>query len=196
MTYLLLVKHSLPAIDPAVPAANWQLAESGRQRCALLAASLASYHPAILVSSTEPKAIATAELLWAALTQTHKLTLSLPAVWPGLHEHQRAQPGLLSQADFEAAIQRLFAAPDQLVYGEETANQAARRFETAVGELLAKYPDQTLAIVAHGTVISLFTALHTGLAPLALWQRLGLPSSVVLDRQTFKLMDVINVTSR
>ncbi len=34
---LILVKHSLPVLEPAVPAREWRLGEEGRRRCAGLA---------------------------------------------------------------------------------------------------------------------------------------------------------------
>ena len=37
MPKLILVKHSLPAIDPAAPAAEWRLAPEGLRRCERLA---------------------------------------------------------------------------------------------------------------------------------------------------------------
>jgi broad specificity phosphatase PhoE len=48
-----------------------------------------------------------------------------------------------------------------------------------------------LAITTHGTVISLFVAHKNNTNGFDLWQRLNLPSFVVLNRTTFELIDVI-----
>jgi broad specificity phosphatase PhoE len=77
---------------------------------------------------------------------------------------------------------RVFAQPDRLIFGSETANQAAARFEQAVTDVLARRLHETVVIVAHGTVTRLFVALAAGIAPFPFWQRLGLPSFVVLPR--------------
>ncbi len=178
---LILVKHALPEIVPGVPAAEWRLSVAGRARCAALAAALAPYAPARLVSSVEPKAAETAALAAAALGIPHA-----PA--PDLHEHDRAGVPFLDPADFEAAVAALFATPDRLVFGRETAAAAATRFRRAVAGVLDAHPGESLAVVAHGTVIALYVAAVTGAAALPLWQRLGLPAFVVLARATGALL--------
>ncbi len=45
MPRLILVKHSLPEIVPALPANEWRLSEGGRPRCRVLAERLAAYSP-------------------------------------------------------------------------------------------------------------------------------------------------------
>jgi len=181
---LLLIKHSLPEIDPGIPAAAWMLSEAGRQRCILLAQRVAEYTPDMVVCSQEPKANETGRLL--------ARQLDLPwAVAPNLHEHERPTPGLAARDVFESAVESFFAHPKKLVFGAESAQQAQNRFEKAVEAVLNNYPAQTLAIVAHGTVISLFVAHKTGMDAFSLWKKLGLPSMVVLSLPDFKLEKVI-----
>jgi 2,3-bisphosphoglycerate-dependent phosphoglycerate mutase len=67
---LLLVRHSVPAPDPSVPSEEWRLSEEGRGRCAELARHIAVYEPQRLLSSPEPKALETAELIAAILGPT------------------------------------------------------------------------------------------------------------------------------
>jgi broad specificity phosphatase PhoE len=79
---LVLVKHAAPAIEPAAPAASWRLADAGRAACRPLADRLASYAPAIVVASEEPKASET-----GLIVAEH---LGLPfETAPDLHEHDR-----------------------------------------------------------------------------------------------------------
>jgi broad specificity phosphatase PhoE len=94
--------------------------------------------------------------------------------------------------DFEQAVAAFFARQDALVFGEETAAQAGARFNTAVQTVLASYPGKNVAIVAHGTVITLFAAQHTGIAPLPFWKRLGMPALVVFALPDLRLLEVIN----
>jgi 2,3-bisphosphoglycerate-dependent phosphoglycerate mutase len=182
--HLILVKHSLPAIDPAKPAATWPLSDEGRRRCGPLAARLAPYQLSAVVASEEPKAAETAALVAA------RLGLPLETV-PGLHEHLRTNVGWLGAAAFEDAVARCFARPDELVFGQETANQARDRFMAAIGRVLERHPAGSVAVVAHGTVISLFVAARAGLDPFALWRRLGLPAVVVLSRPDLALLTVV-----
>jgi broad specificity phosphatase PhoE len=186
---LLLIKHSLPVIDLTVPAAQWSLSDEGRWRCVALAQQVAAYAPEAVVCSQEPKASETGRLLAEQL--------DIP--WftaANLHEHERPGPGLGSRQTFETEVAKFFAHPQELVLGAETAHQAQRRFTSALNDVLTKNPDQTLAIVAHGTVISLFMAEKTGIRAFSLWKRLGLPSVVVLSLPDFKLKKVIENVQR
>lgn len=177
MTKLILVKHSLPAIDPSVPAAMWQLATEGIRRCGCLADALTPYLPATLVCSTESKAQATATYL------ATRWSIPCTAV-AGLEEHHRRTAPFLGEAVFHQAIQHFFAQPAERVFGEETADAAYMRFATALGALLEQYPLQNLLVVTHGTVISLYLSRQVGIEPFPLWAQLGLPSFVVVDRAT------------
>ena len=184
MNFLLLIKHSLPEIIPAIPARDWNLSAAGKQRCVSLADTLRPFQPDLFISSLEPKATETAEI-------TAKLMGKPFRTAPNLHEHERRNVGWFDRTQFEASAARLFQYPDQLVFGEETANQAHARFKQAVERLLAEHPGQTLAIVAHGTVIALFTSRAASLEPFPLWQHLGLPGLVVLSRPDLQLVKTV-----
>jgi broad specificity phosphatase PhoE len=79
----------------------------------------------------------------------------------------------LSPEDFTNAASALFSRPDEACFGPETAHQARRRFDVAVAEVLRDAPPGNVIVVAHGTVISLLVAHHTGCAAFPLWRRLG-----------------------
>ena len=170
---LVLVRHSLPAITPDIPAPQWPLSEEGRQRCTPLAAKLAAWQPGVVVTSSEPKAIETGRIV-AGL-------LALPCeTAAGLHEHERTRATFTTPERFRAGMAAFFQQPDKLAFGDETANRAHHRFHQAVTASLAKHPRDNVAIVAHGTVMALFVARAAGIDPFSFWQRLGLPAFVVL----------------
>jgi broad specificity phosphatase PhoE len=98
-----------------------------------------------------------------------------------LHEHERDTVVFLRRAEFEAAVAGFFARPDELALGRETAAQALDRFSRAVDGVLAAHPQGTVAIVTHGTVLSLFVAARTGVDPFPFWRDLALPELVVQD---------------
>jgi broad specificity phosphatase PhoE len=183
MRQLILVKHAAPEIEPSVPAREWRLSEAGRQRCTVLAARLARWRPTRLVASREPKAAETAALVADRLQVPWEMA-------DDLHEHERSAAGFLGPTAWQATMAALFAQPDQLVFGAETANQAGARFANAVAAVLQQHPTGNLAIVAHGTVIALYVAQHTELPPHDLWQRLGLPSLVVLAQPAGTLVEI------
>jgi len=181
---LVLIKHSLPEIVASLPAARWQLSVEGRQRCAKLAQHVAEYAPQVVVSSTEPKASETGQLLAEQL--------AIPSFTaPGLHEHERPATDWMTQEAFEASVAALFTRPHEVVFGAESAFQALERFRIALGAALARFPDQNLAVVSHGTVISLFVAAKNNDLPFPLWKRLGLPSVMVLSLPGYTLEKVI-----
>jgi broad specificity phosphatase PhoE len=181
---LLLIKHSLPEMVPGLPANRWHLAEAGRLRCQALAEHLVPYRPDVIVASAEPKAAETAELVAGALHKPWHIA-------PGLHEHERSGVGWIDREHFEARVAEFFRRPGALVFGGETADQAHARFAAAIAALAAQYPARSLAVVAHGTVISLFVARSAGLEPFPLWGRLGLPSFVVLSSPEMGLVSVV-----
>ena len=186
MSRLILIKHSLPAIDPAVPAPEWRLSEEGRRRAERLARRLEGLAPATIASSPETKAFATASILGAH----HQLPVQ---VVDDLREHERRRTAYLGDQAFQDAVSAALRRPDELVFGEETTGAARHRFTAAVTGLLATTPPEwPLAIVTHGTVLALYVAAATGVDAVTLWRQLGLPSYVVLSRPDLALIDIVD----
>lgn len=169
---LIFVRHSLPVIDPAIPARAWRLSPEGQQRCRLLAVQLAKFKPRRIVTSIEPKAVETAQIIAAVLGMPYQSAA-------GLHEHARSQVKHTSQGFFESSVREFFARLDRLSFGDETADQTYTRFSRAVTSTQDRYPGETpLVIVTHGTVISLFAAHTCDVDPFTLWKSLKLPCIV------------------
>lgn len=113
--HLILVRHSAPALAPGADAADWHLSDEGRTRASELAENLGDYTPSGIVSSDEPKARETAEILAVRLG----VSVTLDA---GLREHDRRGASHLGdERVFQAMMARFFAAPKELVFGRETA---------------------------------------------------------------------------
>jgi broad specificity phosphatase PhoE len=180
MTKLILVKHAPPVIAPDVASPRWVLSEQGRERCAWLASELAGQGVTHIYSSLEPKALETAAQTAVRLGLEVRPRLDL-------HENDRAGLGFVSAETLRGRFQRFFDAPLELVMGNETASAAFRRFETAIRKLLAEAPDQTAAVVAHGTVLTLLATKHNPVPPFDFWSSLTLPSYVVLCVADFRL---------
>jgi broad specificity phosphatase PhoE len=184
MPHLILVKHALSEIIPALPANQWHLSEVGRSQCALLADQLATYAPAVLVSSSEPKALETAHLV------AQRMRTSVQVV-DGLQEHDRSNTPWLGPEEFGRAIADFFRHPTELVLGYETAQQASERFARTVTEVTSRYAEQNVAVFTHGTVLTLFVARATDMEPFTLWKQLCLPSFVVLRLPQLELVKVV-----
>lgn len=183
---LILVRHSLPEFVTGVPASRWHLSAEGRRRCRRLAERLADQDLAVIVTSEEPKAAETGQIV------AETLDLRLEAA-PGLHEHERGVvTDMGSQEQFRAQVARLLALPDELVMGYETADQAHARFCAAVDRVVGQHATGNLAIVSHGTVITLLVARANRLDPVPLWQSLGLPAFVTLGLPDLRLLEPVN----
>lgn len=138
------VTHAEVAVDPAVPVPQWSLSAAGRARLSHLVAQ--PWVPTLtgVVSSTERKAVETAEVLAAAA--------GLPATNdPALGENDRSATGYLPPLEFEAVADRFFARPEESVRGWERAVDAQHRIVTAVRRVVAGASGNA-AIVAHGGV--------------------------------------------
>jgi broad specificity phosphatase PhoE len=170
---LLLIRHAPPLLLQDAPARGWPLSDEGRQACEQFAGRLAEYRVAAIISSAETKARETAAILAARLNLA-------PGEDADLNEQWRENVPYLGRPIFEAAIRRLFAEPDTLVFGQETAMQAYTRFAGAVQRALAAHPDGDVALVTHGTVMTLYAERHAGVEPFAFWQTLSMPDLVAL----------------
>ena len=101
----------------------------------------------------------------------------------GLHEHDRTGVPFAARAAFQQAVRALFEHPAERVFGRESADEACDRFSNAINEINAAGQPSCCAVVAHGTVISLWLARHCGADGFAVWRSLGLPSAVVVDAE-------------
>lgn len=184
MRKLILVKHSVPILNGEVPSNEWVLSEVGKNNCKKLSKMLAKYETNYIFSSNEPKAIETAKLVAGILNKDVKIEL-------GLHEHERTNEKLLSSELFISKMKEFFTKQDELIFGEETAIQAQKRFFNAVKEITNKYQEENIIIVTHGTVITLFISMFNKINSYEVWSSLELPSYVELSIPNFKIEKLV-----
>ncbi|MBI3697463.1 MAG: histidine phosphatase family protein [Acidobacteria bacterium] len=151
LRYLLLVKHSLPQVEPAVTPPQWRLSAVGRERGAAFAQAVASLQPSVIVTRREAKAVETAPLVAEALTLP--LTRGV-----GVQEQERSHRPFLAAAAFQVAMAHLFTPPPAWGWGPEPAAPAPTRFTRAGRSRLAQSPDEPVVVSAHGTVSALCVA--------------------------------------
>jgi broad specificity phosphatase PhoE len=178
MTKLILVKHAAPQILRDVISSRWVLSDAGRRRCDWLANELSAQGVSRICSSLEPKALETAALVAV------RLGLVIEPCH-NLHENDRTGLGFVTRDELWRRLREFFQHPARITIGNETANNALQRFAESIGDIVSKGHGQPSAVVTHGTVLSLFVAHHNAIAPFDLWSRLGLPSYVVLDANSF-----------
>ncbi len=182
MKYLILVRHSNSEEDPTLPASQWNLSSFGRQRCILLAEKIRNYAPARVITSTEPKAIQTANELAKVFNLPH-------SEFSGLHEHDRQGIAHMDGDIFETSVARFFAQPDEIVFGRESAATALQRFSASLQAAISRFPRETVVVVSHGTVLSLWAAAMSGDEPFQIWKRLGMPAALVYSRPNLEIVE-------
>lgn len=138
------VTHPEVAVDPLVPVPEWGLSPAGRTRLGHLLAQPWVRDLSAVVSSTERKAVETAEALATAV--------GVPRTTDeALGENDRSATGFLPPAEFEAVADEFFAHPGVSVRGWERAVDAQHRIVQAVGRVTAAATGD-VAVVAHGGV--------------------------------------------
>ena len=95
------------------------------------ACASAHYRPTKIVASLEPKATQTGSIIAEA-------TATAVRDAEGLHEHDRRASGFLSTEVFAARMRDLFAQPDAVVFGNESASDALARFAKAVDQVVSE----------------------------------------------------------
>lgn len=183
MYKLILVKHSKPRINPDIPAKEWVLSDKGSEYSRILAEELQKFDADIIVTSMEPKAQKTGEIVGEYLR--------LPVIAAlGLHEHDRENAGFLSEEDFKNSVIKFFTFPGELVFGNETAKDAKERFINSVKRIVSERQGKNIIIVAHGTVITLFAKEFNEIDAYEFWKKLNTPSYVVFSLPEFKIESV------
>lgn len=179
MPHLVLIRHAHSAQNRNTKANAWGLSERGIAQCEPLANRVGAYAPTVILTSEEPKAALTGQLVAQRLGIACHLA-------PNLHEHRReTTPWFESVTDFEAAVKRMFHQPNRLVFGEETAREALARFSNAIDSVIDTYPNQSVGVVTHGTVMALYVAQRTGEDAFAVWKALQMPDVIAFNSLSF-----------
>lgn len=164
-----LVRHGLPVIDPARPAAEWELDPSGFDDVWALRESGRLPRRAAWFCSPEPKAQQTAQLLTDADV----------GIIEELREHQRG-PGWFD--DFHERVGEAFARPAVAAApGWEPISELAARLVPAVRRILDVHGVDDVVLVGHGTAWTLLVAALSGGEPdLQRWRSLSMPDLITL----------------
>jgi broad specificity phosphatase PhoE len=160
-------------------AARWSLSNKGQREARMLARQGFWRDVDLICSSPEPKALQTAE------PAARRWGIPLQVV-DCLHELRR--PQLIP--DYERAIARLFADPDQSFASIEPAAHAAERITRCLEELVAAHREQTLAAVSHGLVLTLFLAqLENRWPTVTEWRAVPFAGLTVVDTNTWSSIE-------
>ncbi len=169
----MLVRHAQVRLDPELPPRLWQLTAEGQAAAEALARLDLFVTVGAVITSPEPKARATAEpLARVAGIELH--------VEPDLREAERCAAPVDDRDVFVARVGAWLNGSS--IPGWEERDAAAARIVACVERLLAASRGD-LAIVSHGTVLTLYLASLRGQAPvdLAVWEAIPSPAVAVVD---------------
>jgi broad specificity phosphatase PhoE len=168
---LVLVRHAMPVVEPAVPAERWRLGPTGRAAARALQ-PLVTW-PAYYVASSEPKAVQT---LQEIAGQTNVIT---DAALVEVRRPHRWSDNSIYRAAARSYIQG--ACPE----GWEPHDQVIGRFEEAVVRHAAAAADQgrTLVVDTHGVASTIWLASRyvLGPDPVEFWAALRFPDLIEID---------------
>ena len=155
MGKLIVISHPEVVVAPDTLITDWGLSDTGRARAITFAGSRTLSALGAIWSSTERKAVETAALL----AEPFELAVRTD---PRLCENDRSATGYMPPAQFEAAADAFFAAPEVSFRGWETASAAQRRIADAVAEIVSCHDGGDLALVTHGAVGTLLWCALSG----------------------------------
>jgi hypothetical protein len=168
---LMLVRHAMPVVEPAVPAEQWQLGAVGRAAARDLRPSIVG--PAWYVASIEPKVV---EALQEIAGHTGVTTDA------GLDEVRR--PHVWSENSTYRNTARSYV-EGALPEGWEPHDQVVRRFDDAVVRHAAQAAAQarTLIVGTGGLAPTIWLASRYHLAPdpAQFWDALRYPDVIEVD---------------
>ncbi len=175
MAKLLVVRHAAVRVDYAVPPARWELSEPGRRRTRELAKNAPWQGIVRIYHSAERKAVATAAIL------SHDTGIATVCA-PGLGE--LTMPLIPARAEFIRRMERYLAGTDEEEF--ESWSAATRRIVHCVEDIVAESPGQSVAIVSHGRILTVFYShLLRRRLNVADWQSIALPDWSIVDTTTW-----------
>ncbi|MCP4536622.1 MAG: histidine phosphatase family protein [Chloroflexi bacterium] len=175
MTQLYLIRHARTQMMGDV-AARWLLSEKGRRDAGTLARQDFWRQIDLIFSSPESKAWHTAKPAarrWGIPLKIAECLIEL------------RRPRLVQE--YEQTVERLFANPEASIADMEPAAQAAERITRCLKDLVAAHPQQTLAAVSHGLVLTLFLAqLEDRWPTIDEWRSVPFTGMIVVDTNLWR----------
>lgn len=186
MTKLILIRHSISKQQSGVNSHQWTLTKEGKKLCKFLAEQLRAYAISCIYTSKETKAYLTGKIVADALNIPCKKMSNLEET------HRKTVPYYDNVQEFKAAIKNAMRNPDELLFGEETFTDARKRLATQIDSLLAQHSKETLAIVSHATVLSVYLGHIWKRDPVEIWDAMAMPAYIVLSLPDKKLLKIVN----
>src|SRR5258708_29268945 len=175
MPNLYRIRHPKTHVAPARQPHEWVLSEQGRSQVRKLNEAPFWKTVRALYSSNQPKAIEAAKVIG----KTHEIEI---IALPGLAEVWRGKEVYLSAAEYDNVLARFFSLPHFSIEGWERATNALARFSETVKYLIDQHPGKSVAILSHGTILTLYTAMLDHQNPtLERWREIGFATVAAVE---------------
>lgn len=183
MTNIIFIHHAPTKIDAHTSAKNWLLSEDSVRLCQLLAKKIEHYAIGKIYTSTEMKAKLTGQYISEALK------LDTTIISDNLQETASSK-FYDSEQEFRATVKLAMQNPDTLLFGDETFTDAKKRFSAQVEILAQNHPQETITIVTHGRILSMYLGDIMPENPEIIWERLHMPAYAVVLWDTKTLLEI------
>ena len=107
----------------------------------------------------------------------------------GLAEVGRGPQVYSTAGDYNNILERFFSHPNRSVSDWESSDAALERFQATVEQILARHSGESIALLSHGTILTLYTAMLDKVPPtLARWHQIDFSSVAAVDIETMQMV--------
>ncbi len=185
MTTFIFIRHAPTLPDKNQHATKWQLSADSEKLCYQLAEQIKSYKIAKIYTSTESKAQLTGQFV------AEKLGNIPLEIADNLQEAIRHSKAFYdSQHDFRAAVEAAMLSPDKLLFGDETFTAANNRMAEQIEKLAKQHSGETVGVVTHGRVLSMYLGSIMKQSPVEIWQKLKMPAYAMLSWEKQEITEI------
>jgi len=149
-TRLIFIRHARHKTDPSVHQIEWVLNAEGEEQARGIARNAELALADILCASEETKARLTLAPLAEKLGKDIVISSAFNEVW--------REKNFLTDEEFALEKKRQLADLDCHAFNGESGNEALARMKAGVDLLCKQYPNKTIIIATHGTILSIYFA--------------------------------------
>lgn len=175
-----LIRHSKTKPNKDAPRVLWNLTEEGLKLAQQFSLKQEIKNVNVLYSSLQTKALHTSILL----AQDNYIQIKTN---PDLTELTSITKNFIE--DFEGEVKKLYSGEIERINGGESIKEGLFRFNNALEEIVKVEKDTpNIGIVAHGNILSLFSAQFIDISPYEIHHKIQMPDVAILDWDSKKFI--------
>jgi broad specificity phosphatase PhoE len=147
-TRLIFLRHAETQKDPGLPARDWTLSDAGSREANLITKIPTMLKVQAIFASDEEKARLTA----IPLAQELSLPINQDSAFSEVHRGDV----FFDKEAFEVEKEKQFRDLSYHAFGGESGLEALERFQHGIAAVTQQYPNCTILIVSHGTILNIY----------------------------------------